>query len=146
MRVFLTTCLLELLPFDPNTIRYANERTKRFERSIHRRKMFASQCSANVGSDIVAQNRGLGMHDSTPRQLFSDAGMMTGRQLVESNTSLKTCTLFPFQKESLILAPEHMENFYKVISKEHLEKKKRKYVDISGRTSSTASAIICNSC
>ena len=55
--------------------------------------------------------------------------------------------IFPFQKESLIIAPEHMENFYKVISKEHIDKNKRKHVDISAIISTTASVTtICNRC
>ena len=55
--------------------------------------------------------------------VFSPQGIMSGRQLVESNESLKTCTLYPFNNESLIRSPDHLENFYKVIRKDHLKKK-----------------------
>ena len=118
---FLTMCLQELLPSDPNTIRYVNERVNRFNKAIQRRQIYASKCSEYVRNDIVAQNRGLGMHDSTPRVNFSPDGLMSGRQLVESDTSLKICTLFPFMKESLIINPQHLDNFHKVIAKEHLK-------------------------
>ena len=142
---FLTMCLQELLPSDANTMRYVNVRIHRFTKAIRRRLIYARKCSDIVGSDIVAQNRGLGLHDSSPRVIFSTDGMMSGRQLVESNTSLKTCTLFPFMKESLILSTEHLENFYKVIAKDHL-KTDRTSCDANPSGGGTTIQDLCNHC
>ena len=140
---FLTTALQDLFPTDPNTMRYASERTKRLNRSIQRRASYATKCSTIVANDVIAQNRGLGLHDSSPRIVISDQGIMSGLQLIESNGSLKTCTLYPFKNESLIRNPEHLENFYKVIAKDHLKKK-----TVTAHTASTSLSVFenCNCC